>query len=94
MNFVALCIANVAPSSSGRCSSGDANVESTATGTPAAHSTSSSATSSSGFDGDSSHSRSALSDRASVAAVSVVSTVSSAISPAAARDSSSVRVHA
>ena len=35
MNFVALCIENVAPSSSGRCSSGVANVESTATGTPA-----------------------------------------------------------
>ena len=70
MNFVALCIANVAPSSSGRCSSGVANVESTATGTPDAHSTSSSATSSSGFDGDSSHSRSAPSHAASVAAVS------------------------
>ena len=59
MNFVALCRENAAPSSSGRCSSGVANVESTATGTPHPHSRSSSATSSSGLLGDSSHSRSA-----------------------------------
>ena len=95
MNFVALCIANVAPSSSGRCSSGVANVESTATGTPARAQP---------VELGDLQQRVASASPAtagprprtprSVASVSVVSTVSSTIRPAAARSASRTRVHA
>ena len=51
MNLVALWIAKSAPNDSARCSSGEANVPSTATAHGAAHNASSSAISTSGFDG-------------------------------------------
>ena len=83
MNFVALCRENAAPSSNGRCSSGVANVESTATGDAATRTARRARhTSSSGLLGDSSHSRSAPSHARKVASVSVVSTVASTIRPA------------
>ena len=93
MNFVALCRENAAPNSKGRCSSGVAKVESTATGRPTAQ-RSSSPTSSSGLLGDSSHSRSAPSHASKVAAVSEVSTVVSTIRPVSAREAINDRVQA
>ena len=74
MNFVAAWMTRSAPSLSGCCSSGVANVLSTTTRVPAlrgaAQMAATSAVSSSGLVGDSSHSRSASSARAIQAAVS------------------------
>ena len=96
MNFVALWTTMSAPSSSGRWSSGVTRVESTATSAPArcapSHRASSSAIASIGFDGVSTHSRSAPAQAARTAAVSAMSTRTISALPAASRAPSSARV--
>ena len=98
MNFVAECTTTSAPSVSGRCARGVANVLSTTTNAPAArpatHSTGRSATSSSGFVGDSSHSTWAPAAAAIIAPVSVTSTGMTTQRPFASSAASSARTPA
>ncbi len=96
MSFVAEWTTRSAPSSSGRCSSGDANVLSTALSAPAARaaavSRSMSAISSAGFVGDSSHTIAAPGIAASTASASAMSTRRTSKRPAPASVSSSASV--
>ena len=92
MNFVAECTTRSAPSSRGRCSTGVANVLSTATYAPsswaAAMIAGRSATSSAGLVGDSTHTSDASSQAFTTASVSSMSTRTGVSRPRISRSSS------
>ena len=96
MYFVAECTTTSAPSSSGRCSSGVANVLSTATIAPCACAARAiaamSATSSAGLVGDSNHTIAASAHASATAAVSVMSTNTAFARPCSSRSASAATV--